>query len=64
TSLLTIAFQNNLMHHSFCKKHSTLSLHFFWIRSYVYIPIMNAIFGKISYNAQKQKNKNLIFSAK
>ncbi|WP_338481634.1 hypothetical protein [Wolbachia endosymbiont (group A) of Nomada hirtipes] len=30
---ITIAFQNNLMHHSFCKKHSKLSLHFFWVRS-------------------------------
>ncbi|WP_264723295.1 hypothetical protein [Wolbachia endosymbiont (group A) of Sphecodes monilicornis] len=30
---ITIAFQNNLMHHSFCEKHSKLSLHFFWVRS-------------------------------
>ncbi|WP_265043889.1 hypothetical protein [Wolbachia endosymbiont (group A) of Scambus nigricans] len=36
---ITIAFQNNLMHHSFCKKHSTLSLHFFWVRSLTQYPV-------------------------
>ncbi|WP_341819631.1 hypothetical protein [Wolbachia endosymbiont (group A) of Brachyopa scutellaris] len=31
---ITIAFLSILIHHSLCEKHSKLSLHFFWVRSF------------------------------